>query len=155
MSEPGGSAPRPDAPTLAITLAGGGDCRVHHVPTGTTIETSKSPAFGGSGRSLSSTDLLAAALGSCIATDIEPVAIRHGVPLEHIRIYVDKRLSLSPKRIESFTVRIVITAPVEASIRARLRNAADACLVQRSLDAAIRCDITLETGPAPPEPPRP
>jgi len=147
MKDAAGPGPHRDAFTLTIRLAGSGDCRVHHVPTGVTIDTSKSPAFGGSGRSFSSTDLLAAALGSCIATDLEPVAVRHGVPLEHIRIDVDKRLSLSPKRIESFTVRIIITAPVEASILTRLRNAADACLVQRSLDAAIPCEITLDAEP--------
>ncbi len=133
---------------LKVTLSGDGECSILHTPTGVTVDTSKSPAYGGLGRSFSSTDLLAAALGSCIATDIEPVAIRHGVPLDRITIEVDKRLSVKPRRIDAFDVRVTVTAAIREDVAARLRRAAHACLVQRSLDPAIACTVTLEARPA-------
>jgi uncharacterized OsmC-like protein len=132
---------------ITIGLDGKGDCVVSHAETGTTLRTSKSPAFGGTGESFSSTDLLGIALGTCIATDLEPVALRHGVALETIQIEVDKLLSVSPKRVEAFAVTVRIDQDVPEDILLRLRRAADACLVQRALHPDVRCTIVFERAP--------
>jgi uncharacterized OsmC-like protein len=136
--------------TTVIRLRSHGDCDAIHPASGTSLATSKSPQFGGSGASFSSTDLLAVALGTCIATDIEPVAARHGIDLQAIEIFVDKRMSIQPKRIDAFDVTVVIHAPVDDPLLTRLRNAANACLVQRSLHPSIACAIQFRTASSPP-----
>jgi uncharacterized OsmC-like protein len=132
---------------IRIRLLGGGDCELVQDTTGVALRTSKSVAFGGTGASFSSTDLLAAALGSCIATDLEPVAARNGVPPESIQIEVDKVLSLKPKRIESIDVRVTLPPGTPELVATKLERAADHCLVHRALhpdlDVRIRFGIPV------------
>jgi len=126
---------------ILVRLQGRGDCSIEHGPTGSVITSSKSAAFGGLGSSFSSTDLLAAALGSCIATDIEPVAERHGVPLDAIRIEVDKELTMQPRKVIALRVSVLLPGTVDDVLLLKLERAAGHCLVHRSLDPGIRVDI--------------
>ena len=128
-------------PGILISLSGAGDCVADHEASGTTLQTSKSPEFGGSGASFSSTDLLSVALGTCIATDLEPVAERHGIALDQIRVEVVKRLGERPKRVEAFTVSVRLPAGVDDLLALKLRRAAGHCLVQRSLHPDIDCTV--------------
>ena len=128
---------------IEIRLLGAGECDVRHAASGARLHTSKSTAFGGLGRSFSSTDLIGAALGSCIATDLEPVAVRHGLAPADITILVEKELSGAPKRIESFTVTVTLPATVDDVLLVKLERAARLCLVQRSLSPDIACTVTL------------
>lgn len=128
---------------LQIELLGKGDTAITHVESGARIRSSKSPAFGGSGAAFSSTDLLAAALGSCIATNIEPVAERHGVRLDRIRLTVDKQLSASPKRLEAMAVAVTVSGDTVPDVLLRFERAADLCLVHRSLAPHVRVDIRI------------
>jgi putative redox protein len=123
--------------TIEVVLLGDRTCGITHRESGAEIRTCVAPEYGGTGNAFSSTDLLAAALGSCIATNLEPVALRHSVALERIRLRVHKRLAHAPKRVESFTVEIRVDAPVAAAVLERLRRAAEHCLVHRSLSPAV------------------
>jgi uncharacterized OsmC-like protein len=131
---------------LTISLLGRGECEVVHADTGVRVRTSKSPAFGGTGSSFSSTDLLAAALGSCIATDIEPVAERNGLALDAIRVDVEKELSQQPRRIVSMRVHVRLPAAVDDVLLLKLRRAAELCLVQRSLSPDIAFEMVFRRG---------
>lgn len=129
--------------TIEIGLAGGGTCDVRHRESGARMQTSKAPEYGGRGDGFSSTDLLAAALGSCIASNLEPVALRHGVPLDAIRLTVYKRLGTMPKRIVALTVRIEIDAGLDRAVYTRLERAAHQCVVHRSLSKDVEMTIEL------------
>jgi len=131
---------------ITIALEGAGDCTAVHGGSGTSLRTSKSPAFGGSGRSFSSTDLLGVALGTCIATDLEKVAERNGLDLADIRLDVDKTFAESPKRIDRFDVKVRLPESVDDVLLLKLRRAAAACLVQRSLNDAITIDVAFFRG---------
>ena len=89
--------------------------------------------YGGEGRSFSATDLLAAALGACIATNIDGVAVRHGIPLEGLEVRVEKSLSREPKRVDRLVVSIDLGMPVSSEVRQRIERAAEHCPVHRSL----------------------
>jgi uncharacterized OsmC-like protein len=128
---------------ITVTLGGSGECEVLHAESGARIHTSKSALFGGTGRSVSSTDLLSAALGTCIATDLEPVADRHGLPLEQIRIEVDKQMTVSPRKIVALTVDITLPDTVDDLLRLKLERTAQHCLVHRSLSPEIEVSITV------------
>lgn len=129
---------------LEITLTGQGDTVVAHVASGARLATSKSPAYGGSGASFSSTDLVGAALGSCIATNIEPVALRHGIGLDRIRVSVEKSLSVKPKRLNGFDVSVDVGGAVADDVLVRFDRAAQYCLVHESLAAHVEVRIRVE-----------
>ena len=126
---------------VVARLLGNGDCVVDHERSRATLRTSKSPEFGGTGTSFSSTDLLLTALVTCIATDIEPVAVRNGVDVGRIRLRGSKTLSTNPKRVVSLEVTVEIAGEVETLTLQKLQRAADACLVQRSLHPDVACTI--------------
>lgn len=129
---------------VEVRLAGGGECTVVHALSGATLRTAKSPQYGGSGRSFSSTDLLAVAMATCIATDLEPVAERNGVAPARISIHASKTLSTAPKRVAALDVVVHVEGDVDDTTLLKLRRAADACVVQRALrdDVEVRIDVT-------------
>jgi uncharacterized OsmC-like protein len=129
--------------TVVIRPLGRGECEIVHSPSGAQLRSSKSAQFGGLGTSFSSTDLLSAALGSCIATDLEPVAERNGLAPDAIRIEVDKRMTLTPKRIEAMRVTITVPPSVDDTLFLKLERAAQHCLVQRSLSPDVHCAVAV------------
>lgn len=131
---------------IDVRLLGEGECEIVHRESGTRIRSSMTPEYGGKGGTFSSTDLLAAALGSCIATNLEPVAARHDVPLEAVRVSVEKKLGVSPKRVESLAVRVDVTVPASDDVLTRLSRAARHCLVHRSLSPEVEVGIDV-SGP--------
>jgi uncharacterized OsmC-like protein len=133
---------------LDIELLGGGDTVITHLESGARVQSSKSPSFGGSGQSFSSTDLLAAALGSCIATNVEPVAERHRVAFERIRIRVEKTMSVEPKQIDALDVHIIVEGDTPPDVLLRFDRAAHHCLVHKSLAEHIAVGITVDMVPS-------
>lgn len=133
---------------VSIRLDGDGACTVRHVANGAWLRTSKPREYGGTGGSFSSTDLLAAALGSCIATDVEALAVRHAVDLAGIEIDVEKTLQRRPKRIAALHVVVVLPSGVDPRLLPRFERAAAACLVRRSLAPEIPVDVAVRCAPA-------
>src|SRR5579862_9090676 len=130
--------------TILIQPIGPGQCRVVHKESGAVLHTDSPPEYGGEGRSFSATDLLAAALGVCITTNIDTVALRHGVPLEAIEVQVTKHLSQSPKRVASLDVAINVQHIISPELRIKLQRAADGCAVHRSLHPDLEVSIRIE-----------
>ncbi len=129
---------------IEISLLGDGECRITAQPSGAEIRSSKSPEYGGTGDGFSSTDLLAAALGSCIATNLEPVALRHDLSLADLQVTVEKTLSISPKRLAELIVRIELRRTVAGDVLKRLERAASHCVVHQSLssDVSVKIEFT-------------
>lgn len=120
-----------------------GSCSVLHQQSGATLITDSPPEYGGRGKSFSATDLMAAALGVCIATNIDAVAVKYEIPLEAVEIKVQKTLSKSPKRIASLSVQIFINVPLPLEVLRRLQNAAKNCAVHRSLHPELKVEISF------------
>jgi putative redox protein len=129
--------------TVRVTLPRIGECRVEHVGSGSVVTTDLPPEFGGEGKSFSATDLLAAALGVCIATSIDRVAERGGIPPDALRVEVQKELSTAPKRVARLTVRIFAARPVDEVLREKLLRAAHTCPVHRSLHPDVHVEIEI------------
>lgn len=131
--------------TVSIRLLGAGRTEVVHDATGHAIRTDMSPAFGGGGSTFSSTDLVAAALGSCIASSIDGVLVRAGVDVSHVAITVDKHLSDAPRRIERLEVRIEVRHLRTERLQKTLERAAAACAVHRSLSSEVTVQVRFST----------
>ena len=123
---------------------GNGTCIVQHGDSGAELKTNTAKEYGGEGLHFSSTDLLGAALGTCIGSSIEPVAERNSVNIDNIHISVKKELETKPKRVAHLHVLIRITEPVDEFIQKKIRRAADSCVVHKSLKVPISVELVVE-----------
>ncbi|HUE95232.1 MAG TPA: OsmC family protein [Longimicrobiaceae bacterium] len=119
-----------------------------HRSGGAALRTATPAAFGGPGDRFSATDLLAAALGSCIATDLAAIGGRHGIAPGDLRVEVGKTLSVRPKRLVALTVVVRTPPDVDGALRLRLERAARSSVVARSLAVEIRVTVSTPRGEA-------
>jgi putative redox protein len=128
---------------LLVKLTGPATTQITHLPSGAVLESAIAQEYGGPGGAFSSTDLVAAGLGSCIATNLGPIAERHGIALDRFELRVRKLLSAQPRRISRLEVLIRVRGPVPTELRERFDAAAHACTVQRSLHPELDCAVEL------------
>jgi len=128
--------------SLTSTYEGGLRCRATHGPSGTTLVTDAPVDNHGKGESFSPTDLVAAALGTCMMTIMGIVAARHGIDLVGMKAETVKEMTQSPpRRIASLRTRLTIPLPADHPQRAALEQAAHTCPVHKSLHPDIEAPI--------------
>lgn len=127
---------------LKIKMLGDKICDVSHDTSDSKIKTTTPREYGGIIDEFSSTDLLSAALGTCIATTIEDILIRNEILLDNVEIVVQKELSKSPKGIKFIVVSILIHLEVNSKFLKMIGSAAKTCLVYNSL--AFKPQIIVE-----------
>lgn len=126
---------------VEIKLAYEGDlhCSAIHTPSGNTLVTDAPVDNNGRGESFSPTDLVATALGSCMATVIGIVARRKNIAVEGMAITVRKFMSDdAPRRISRLELDIDIPLPADHEERALIESAAHGCPVHHSLHSDIK-----------------
>ena len=129
---------------INITYKGGLHCAATHGPSRQTLTTDAPMDNGGKGAAFSPTDLVATALGTCVATVMGLVAQRNSLNLEGLRIQVIKEMTADPvRRIGSLTTRLVFPQgkQLSATDRAKLEAAARACPVKQSLHPDVKTPI--------------
>ena len=125
------------------TLSTAETCR--HEPSGTCIETDAPRDNEGLGERFSPTDLVAAALASCVLTTMGIVARRHGWAMEGARARVDKHMSEQrERRIGRLEACFTMPSSVPREARAVLERAAHSCPVHRSLHPDVELDLAFE-----------
>jgi len=123
-----------------------GDLRVEtrHGPSGAELATDAPVDHDGLGRSFSPTDLVAAALGTCIVTVIGIVARRRGVDIVGTRFHVTKEMVADPqRRIGRLATTVHLPASIPAQERTILERAAHTCPVHQSLGECVEAPITF------------
>ncbi|CAM0117496.1 OsmC family protein [Rhabdochlamydiaceae symbiont of Dictyostelium giganteum] len=99
---------------------------------------------GGLGASFSPTDLLAAALASCIVTVITLAAKRYGVEIVKLKATIEKTMTSIPqRRIASLTFHLYCEDILEESLIQILEKAAHTCPVHNSLHKDIEQHLTF------------
>jgi putative redox protein len=128
---------------IDVTYQGGLRCQAVHGPSKTTLVTDAPVDNQGKGESFSPTDLVATALGTCIATIMGIVAEREKIDLVGMRIAVQKEMSTEPpRRIARLTARIQMPAGLDAQQKAKLERAAHTCPVHQTLHGNV--DLPIE-----------
>ena len=123
---------------VSINYEGGLRCAATHAPSGKTVVTDAPVDNHGKGESFSPTDLVATALGTCMATIMGIVAERHGIALAGMKIEVAKEMSTdAPRRIARLTTIIDVPLPEDHPQREMLERAALTCPVHQSLHPEI------------------
>jgi putative redox protein len=120
---------------------------VIHSPSGTRLVTDAPLDNGGKASSFSPTDLVGAALGSCMATTMGLFAQRHCIPLEGMKIEVMKTMvQQSMRQIGELKVDIYLPLEADHPQRATLERAALTCPVHQSLHANVKIPVTFHWG---------
>ncbi len=122
---------------ISIDYTGQLHCSARHGPSGTTLSTDAPLDNQGKGEAFSPTDLVATALGTCIATTMAIVAERHGVELKGMTVQVTKEMANDPRRIGRLTSEVRIPLPADHPNRELLEKTALGCPVHRSLAAGM------------------
>jgi putative redox protein len=134
---------------VAIQLEYEGDlhCKAVHGPSGTTLATDAPKDNQGRGESFSPTDLVAAALGSCMLTIMGIMARTLAIDLSGATAEVEKEMTSVPVRcIQRLVVEIRVPHAVSPEHREKLERAAHACPVHRSLNPEIEMPIEFTWG---------
>ncbi len=108
-------------------------CRVVHGPSGTQLQTEAPKDNGGTGASFSPTDLVGAALATCMLTTMALVAKREGVAWGEASANVEKRMTSAPRRIGELVVELRMPKELPVERRAQFEEVARTCPVARSL----------------------
>lgn len=131
-------------PTIKSSYLGSLRTQAVHVNSSTALLTDAPLDNNGKGEAFSPTDLLAAALGSCMVTIMGIVAEREGLSLEGLSWETTKIMQSSPRKIQEIQVDFHWSgAPLDAVIAQKLKNAARTCPVALSLDSSLTQTINF------------
>ncbi|HYC00805.1 MAG TPA: OsmC family protein [Candidatus Limnocylindrales bacterium] len=129
---------------IEVEYKGDLHCEARHAPSGTELETDAPVDNQGRGESFSPTDLVATALGTCMATIMGIVARKNGWNIEGTRMTLDKEMTAAaPRRIQRIAVQIEVPAALEDEARRALEQAAHTCPVRLSILPAIDVPVTF------------
>lgn len=113
-----------------------------HELSGAKIQTSAPIDNNGDGQNFSPTDLVAAALGSCVMTILSIHSERDGVDLTGMWMEVEKHMVTAPRRISPLVCIIHLPRALPEEYRQKLERAGNGCPVHHSLAAETNATIT-------------
>jgi len=127
---------------IRINYQGQLRCDSKHMPSGTKLATDAPLDNQGRGESFSPSDLVATALGSCMATIMGITARSRKIELGGMRIMVQKHMAPDlPRRIERLDLEIFMPVAEGHPDKKVLQSAALNCPVQHSIHPDIKVDI--------------
>jgi uncharacterized OsmC-like protein len=130
---------------ISIDYEGGLHCNALHHPSGNRIATDAPVDNNGRGEAFSPTDLVATALGACMATVIGIVAGRKNLDLAGLKVRVRKHMSDDlPRRIARLEVDMLMPLPGDHPDRKVLEAAAKGCPVHHSIHPDIEVTLNWE-----------
>ena len=127
--------------TMKAVYTGDKHCEITHGPSGAKISTDAPKDNNGKGETFSPTDLVGAALGTCVLTVMAISAERDNIDLKGSYSEVTKEMQANPRRIARLPVNIHLPKSLTPEQRHKLEVIAKTCPVHRSLlheiDSAI------------------
>jgi uncharacterized OsmC-like protein len=111
-----------------------------HLQSGTQIETDAPTDNNGKGERFSPTDLVAAALGSCMLTIMGITGNTHNIKIEGTEVEITKIMTPPPRRIGEIQVKVFIKGQKNYSEKERtiLERAALTCPVYLTLHEDVK-----------------
>lgn len=110
-----------------------------HIQSGNEIITDAPLDNNGKGEAFSPTDLVAAALGSCMVTIMGIVAERDGIDLKGLKWEITKIMQSDPRKIAEVMIAFHWDKPQGSpSFQQKLKNAARTCPVALSLSPEVK-----------------
>lgn len=130
---------------MDVTYEGQLHCVAKHGPSGNTLTTDAPKDNQGRGEAFSPTDLVGAAMGTCMLTIMGIYAGRHNIDISGATAHVTKEMVVAPvRRIGKLTVTISVPKPVAAEHRQPLEKGALSCPVYSSLHPDVEKVVTFK-----------
>ena len=130
--------------TTHVTYTGDLRCEATHAPSGSVIQTDAPADNHGKAQRFSPTDLVGAALATCIATTIGIAGQKKGWKLDGMRVKVDKDMSTTPpRRIAQLAVELWMPVAMDGDDRKQVETIAHACPIHASLHPDVRVTCVI------------
>ena len=114
-----------------------------HVQSGTAILTDAPVDNQGKGEAFSPTDLLAAALGSCMLTIMGIAAREHQINIDHTTCSITKIMAANPRRIGEIVINLKFPEVYTDKQQKILERAALTCPVHLSLHPDVKKTVSF------------
>jgi putative redox protein len=132
---------------MDIVYQGDLHCEATHGPSGARLTTDAPKDNEGKGEAFSPTDLVGAALGTCLVTTMGIYARRQKIDITGTRVHVVKEMVADPRRrIGKLTVRVHVPRTFDEPTRRALEQAARGCPVHASLHPDVKAPIEFVWG---------
>jgi len=132
---------------MTLVYEGGLHTTARHGPSRAQIETDAPVDNQGKGEAFSPTDLLSAALASCMLTTMAIVGEREGWRIDGARARIEKHMDLEPRRrVGRIVVELAMPAGLPEAARTRLEETAQRCPVATSLHPDTKIDLRMHWG---------
>ena len=114
-----------------------------HLQSGTVIETDAPTDNQGKGERFSPTDLVVAALGTCMVTTMAIKARTMNIQLDGTRLDVTKIMASEPRRVSKIIVHVFFPAGITVDEKQKdlLERTARACPVEKTLHPDVELDM--------------
>ena len=129
--------------TMTGVYEGDKHCVITHGPSGNIIHTDAPKDNNGRGEAFSPTDMVGAALGSCILTTMAIYAEKNGIELKGSAFLVTKKMKMEPRQIHELAVEITLPEKLSTDERETLEKIAYTCPVTRSLSAEVKIPVVF------------
>jgi uncharacterized OsmC-like protein len=129
--------------TMTGVYEGDKHCEITHGPSGNIIQTDAPKDNNGRGEAFSPTDMVGAALGSCILTTMAIWGEKSGMDIKGSSFQVTKKMKMEPRQIQELSVEITLPAKLNADERATLEKIAYTCPVTRSLSSEVKIPVVF------------
>lgn len=132
--------------TIQGKYKGGLRTEATHVKSNNTIITDAPTDNQGKGEAFSPTDLVCAALSSCMITIMGIIAEREGIDMSGLSHQTTKHMAADPRRISRIEIQFswAEMPPLEEKQIQKLKKAALTCPVALSLREDIKQEITFD-----------
>lgn len=131
--------------TIISTYKGSLRTEAGHVQSGTKIITDAPVDNRGKGEAFSPTDLVCAALTSCMMTIMGIIAEKEGLPLDGLTAETTKTMASGPRMISRIAIDFKWPNPQGSHDQLKkLKKAALSCPVALSLDASVQQVINFD-----------
>lgn len=118
-------------------------CEMQHEKSAVTIKTDAPTDNNGKGESFSPTDLLAAALGSCMLTIIGIKANSKNISIGSPSYSIKKIMAADPRRVSRIEIKINFEEDIKEQDRVYLEKEALNCPVALSLSNQLKQDVSF------------
>lgn len=120
---------------------GGKHCELTHEPSQSKIATDAPKDNNGKGELFSPTDLVGAALSSCMLTVMAIAAEKDGVEIKGSRAEITKEMNANPRRISKLSVILHMPQHIPHDYRKKLELVAHSCPVKKSLSPEVEIPV--------------
>lgn len=119
-------------------------CKLTHEQSKSHIETDAPKDNHGRGENFSPTDLLGAALGSCMLTVMGIWAEQNNLDIKGSKFHLSKEMTANPRRVSRLTVNIHLPKSLSAENRTKIEAVANTCPVKMSLHPDVQIPLTFD-----------